>query len=43
MMFRQDLACRDKALLETVYGMGIRAQESANLNWMDIDFRAAFI
>ena len=37
------LACRDKAMLETIYGTGLRAQETANLNWRDIDFRAAFI
>ena len=37
------LACRDKAILETIYGCGTRAQETVNLNWRDIDFRAAFI
>ncbi len=37
------LAIRDKALLETIYGCGTRAQETANLNWEDIDFRAGFI
>ena len=37
------LACRDKSMLETIYGTGLRAQEAANLNWRDIDFRAAFI
>jgi site-specific recombinase XerD len=37
------LAIRDKALLDTIYGTGTRAQETANLNWADIDFRAGFI
>jgi integrase/recombinase XerC len=37
------LAIRDKALLETIYGTGTRAQETANLNWVDVDFRAGFI
>jgi integrase/recombinase XerC len=37
------LAVRDKALLETIYGTGARAQENANLNWQDVDFRAGFI
>jgi len=37
------LAIRDKALLETIYGCGTRSQETANLNWEDIDFRAGFI
>jgi site-specific recombinase XerD len=37
------LAIRDRALLETIYGTGTRAQESVNLNWIDIDFRAGFI
>ncbi len=37
------MAIRDRALLETIYGTGTRAQETANLNWVDLDFRAAFI
>lgn len=37
------LAIRDKALLELLYSCGTRAQETANLNWVDIDFRAGFI
>ena len=37
------LACRDKAILETIYGCSTRAQETVNLNWRDIDFRVAFI
>jgi site-specific recombinase XerD len=37
------LAIRDKAMLETIYSCGLRAQETANLNWRDIDFRAGFI
>ena len=30
-------------MLETIYSCGLRAQETANLNWRDIDFRAGFI
>ena len=30
-------------MLETIYSCGLRAQEPANLNWRDIDFRAGFI
>jgi integrase/recombinase XerC len=30
-------------MLETIYSCGLRAQETANLNWRDIDFRASFI
>lgn len=37
------LAVRDRALLEVIYGTGTRAQETSNLNWIDIDFRAGFI
>ena len=37
------LAVRDRALIETIYGTGTRAQETANLNWCDVDFRAGFI
>ena len=37
------LAVRDKALLECIYGTGTRSQETANLNWMDLDFKAGFI
>jgi integrase/recombinase XerC len=37
------LAIRDRALLETIYGTGTRAQETANLKWTNIDFRAGFI
>jgi integrase/recombinase XerC len=37
------LAIRDRALIEVIYGAGTRAQETANLNWVDVDFRAGFI
>ena len=37
------LAIRDLALLEVIYGTGTRSQETANLNWTDIDVRAGFI
>jgi len=37
------LAIRDKALLELLYSCGTRSQETANLNWMEVDFRAGFI
>jgi integrase/recombinase XerC len=37
------LALRDLAALEVMYGCGTRCQETANLNWVDVDFRAGFI
>jgi site-specific recombinase XerD len=37
------LAIRDRALLELMYGTGTRCQETADLNWNCIDWRAGFV